>query len=55
MKDRDHLRKKIDPKPRRNRFGAKKILARDTIGAKTKEILARGSKKPRMSKTKHRP
>lgn len=55
MKDQDHLRKKINPKPRRDKFGAKKILAKDAIGAKTKEILARGSKKSRMSKTYHRP
>lgn len=46
---------RLKPSEKRNRPGAKEVLAKDAIEAKTKEVLARGSKKLRLSKIRSRP
>lgn len=43
---------KLKPPERRDSSKANKVLAKDTIEAKTKEVLAKNSKKPRLSKTR---
>lgn len=46
---------RLKPPEKRDRPGAKKVLTRGAIEVKTKEVLARGSKRSRSSKIRDRP
>lgn len=47
--------RKLKPSKKRDRSKTKKVLTRGTIGAKTKEVLAKGSRKLRLYKIRDKP
>lgn len=47
--------KKLKPLKKMKKPRAKKVLARSITKSKTKEVLAKGFKKPKLFKTKNKP